>query len=93
MPTYEYQCNKCSHRFEVFQQMKDKPVKICPKCGGPARRLISSGAGFIFKGSGFYSTDYRSASYKKGAETEKKNSCSKSDTCPIKSPKKDNNKS
>lgn len=64
MPTYEYECEKCGHRFEVFQSMKDEPVKRCPKCKGKVRRLISAGAGIVFKGSGFYQTDYRSESYK-----------------------------
>jgi putative FmdB family regulatory protein len=57
MPTYEYECKKCSHRFEVFQSMSDAPVKKCPECGKEVRRLISGGAGVIFKGSGFYVTD------------------------------------
>jgi putative FmdB family regulatory protein len=57
MPTYEYECKKCSHCFEVFQSMSDEPVKICPKCGNDVRRLIFGGVGVIFKGSGFYVTD------------------------------------
>jgi len=64
MPTYEYECLKCGHRFEIFQKMTDKPRKRCPKCRGKLRRLVGSGAGMIFKGSGFYVTDYRSQSYK-----------------------------
>ena len=64
MPTYEYECEKCGHRFEIFQSMKDEPKKRCPKCKGKLRRLIGTGAGMIFKGSGFYVTDYRSDSYK-----------------------------
>ena len=59
MPTYEYEC-KAGHRFEKFQSMLDKPLKKCPKCGKAATRLISAGAGVIFKGSGFYETDYKS---------------------------------
>ena len=59
MPTYEYECQKCGHAFEAFQQMSAQPLKSCPECKGKLRRLISSGAGFIFKGSGFYATDYR----------------------------------
>lgn len=59
MPTYDYECKKCSHAFELFQQITAKPVKKCPKCGGDVRRLIGSGAGIIFKGSGFYETDYK----------------------------------
>jgi putative FmdB family regulatory protein len=57
MPTYEYECKKCNHGFERFQSMHDEPVKVCPKCGGEVRRLINGGAGVIYKGSGFYSTD------------------------------------
>jgi putative FmdB family regulatory protein len=58
MPTYEYECKKCGHRFEKFQSMKDAPEKKCPECRGPVRRLIGRGAAIIFKGSGFYETDY-----------------------------------
>ena len=58
MPTYEYECTKCGHRFEAFQQMSAKPLDTCPACGKKAKRLISSGVGFIFKGAGFYATDY-----------------------------------
>lgn len=71
MPTYEYECSQCSHRFEQFQSIKAEPIKICPVCKGAIRRLIGSGAGIIFKGSGFYQTDYRSSSYQKKAEAEK----------------------
>jgi putative FmdB family regulatory protein len=59
MPTYEYECTKCKHNFEAFQQMTAKALEECPKCGGKVKKLISSGAGIIFKGSGFYATDYR----------------------------------
>ena len=59
MPTYDYQCLKCKHRFEKFQSIKDDALKKCPKCKGKVQRLIGSGAGFLFKGSGFYATDYR----------------------------------
>ncbi len=60
MPTYEYRCSKCKHEFDLFQAMSDKPIKKCPKCNKlSARRLISVGAGLIFKGSGFYATDYK----------------------------------
>ena len=69
MPTYEYECNDCGHRFEKFQNIKDKPLKKCPKCGGRTKRLIGTGAGIIFKGSGFYHTDYR---IKEDKSTEKK---------------------
>ena len=60
MPTYEYECQSCGHKFEKFQYMTQGPIKECPKCHRPkAKRLISAGAGIIFKGSGFYATDYR----------------------------------
>ena len=63
MPTYEYECQKCGHRFEEFQSMKDEPLKKCPVCKGKVKRLIGAGAGLLFKGSGFYTTDYRSSGY------------------------------
>ena len=59
MPTYEYECQKCNHRFDLFQSMTEKPIKTCPECKGTVKRLIGSGSGIIFKGSGFYATDYR----------------------------------
>jgi len=62
MPTYEYECKSCGHRFELFQKMTDAPTKKCPNCNKEkAKRLISAGAGIIFKGSGFYETDYKKA--------------------------------
>ena len=61
MPTYEYVCTK-GHTFEAFQSIKDEPLTRCPKCGSPARRTISGGMGVIFKGSGFYTTDYKKSS-------------------------------
>ena len=70
MPTYEYECRKCGHRFELFQKITDPPRKRCPKCRGAVRRLLGTGGGMIFKGSGFYATDYRSESYKKQKERE-----------------------
>lgn len=69
MPTYEYRCPE-GHRFEVFQKMSDDPVAECPECGARAERLISGGAGFLFKGEGFYITDYRSEDYRKKASKE-----------------------
>jgi len=71
MPTYDYKCRRCGHRFEVFQSMTDDPVKKCPKCGGEVERLIGAGAGLIFKGNGFYITDYRSESYRKAEKADK----------------------
>ena len=58
MPTYEYECQHCKHRFEALQSMSAKPIEKCPECGKKVKRLISSGVGVIFKGSGFYATDY-----------------------------------
>ncbi len=58
MPTYEYECTGCGYRFEIFQNMKDRPVEVCPKCGMKVKRLIGMGSGIIFKGPGFYATDY-----------------------------------
>ena len=69
MPTYEYRCTK-GHTFDVFQKMSDPPAATCPECGSPAERVVSGGAGFVFKGAGFYITDYRSEDYKKKAQTE-----------------------
>ena len=70
MPTYEYECGRCAHTFEAFQSMTEKPLRTCPKCGGRVRRLIGAGAGILFKGSGFYSTDYRSKSYTEAAKAD-----------------------
>ena len=69
MPTYEYRCPE-GHEFEVFQRISDDPVAECPECGQAAERLISAGAGFLFKGEGFYITDYRSDDYRKKASAE-----------------------
>jgi putative FmdB family regulatory protein len=72
MPTYDYVCDGCGHAFELFQSMTDAVKKTCPKCGKKKlRRLIGAGGAIVFKGSGFYKTDYRSDSYKKGAEADK----------------------
>ncbi len=59
MPTYEYECTHCGHNFDFFQNITAKPLEQCPKCNGKVKRLIGSGAGIIFKGKGFYATDYR----------------------------------
>jgi len=59
MPTYEYRCKKCGYTFECLQSITDRPVRRCPKCKGAVERLIGAGAGLIFKGSGFYETDYK----------------------------------
>jgi putative FmdB family regulatory protein len=72
MPTYDYVCDGCGHAFELFQSMTDAVKKTCPKCGKKKlRRLIGAGGAIVFKGTGFYKTDYRSDSYKKGAEADK----------------------
>ncbi len=108
MPTYDYQCEKCSHAFELFQSMKDDALKTCPKdrCPrktwgkGKVKRLLGTGAGLIFKGSGFYITDYRSEGYKSAARsdsgaTDSKKSEAKPESKPAKpatpksTPKKD----
>lgn len=71
MPTYEYVCDACEHEFEEFQSISAKPLKKCPECEKPKlRRKIGAGAGIIFKGSGFYETDYRSEGYKSAAKAE-----------------------
>lgn len=73
MPTYDYQCDACDHKFELFQAMSEPVKKKCPECGRPKlRRLFGTGAAVVFKGSGFYQTDYRSESYRKAAEKETK---------------------
>jgi putative FmdB family regulatory protein len=73
MPTYDYLCAGCGHELEIFQSMSESPKRKCPKCGKlKLERQIGMGAAVIFKGSGFYETDYRSESYKKGAQDEKK---------------------
>ena len=72
MPTYDYICDQCKHEFEAFESIKADPQTICPECTEPKlRRKIGAGAAILFKGSGFYQTDYRSDSYKKGAEADK----------------------
>ncbi len=80
MPTYEYECSKCNNLFEVFQSMTDARIKKCPECGGKVNRLFGTGSGVIFKGSGFYETDYRSSDYHSAAKKE--NSSSSSATKP-----------
>ncbi|MCA9095878.1 MAG: zinc ribbon domain-containing protein, partial [Planctomycetaceae bacterium] len=79
MPTYDYACDACKHTWEEFQPITAKPTRKCPNCKKQkAKRLIGAGAGLLFKGSGFYITDYRSSNYKKGAEADKKSSSSSS---------------
>lgn len=72
MPTYDYECEACSHKFEEFQAISAEPLKTCPKCKKKKlKRLFGAGAAVVFKGSGFYQTDYRSESYTKGAQADK----------------------
>ncbi len=81
MPTYEYACEGCKHQFEQFQSITSRPTKKCPKCGKmKLQRLIGAGAGIIFKGSGFYQTDYRSDSYKEAKKKDTKPSTDKDAT-------------
>lgn len=80
MPTYDYQCSKCGHEFELFQRMSDEPLNNCPKCNGKVKRLIGTGASIIFKGSGFYATDYRSKEYSEKARKESENIKSSSES-------------
>lgn len=70
MPTYPYRCKACGFEFEEFQAITEDPIDVCPKCGGETHRIISGGAGLIFKGSGFYITDYRKDSYKRDASKD-----------------------
>lgn len=81
MPTYDYQCAACDHEFELFQSINDSVKRKCPECGRMRlKRLFGTGAAIMFKGSGFYQTDYRSESYKKAAEADKKSTESKSES-------------
>lgn len=81
MPTYDYECDACGHAWEMFQRIVEDPIKKCPKCNKKkARRLFGTGSAVMFKGSGFYETDYRSESYKKGEKAAKDAKSSKSDS-------------
>jgi putative FmdB family regulatory protein len=85
MPTYDYECGGCGHAYELFQSISAKPKRKCPSCGElKARRLIGTGGGIIFRGSGFYQTDYRSEGYKQAAKAEKESGSGekKSDKAP-----------
>ena len=76
MPTYEYECDKCKHKFDAFQTMAAKHLKKCPECGGKVTRLLGTGSGIIFKGTGFYQTDYKNPSTKaESCENPKSDSC------------------
>lgn len=76
MPTYEYKCGNCGHCFEEFQGIKEAPLETCPVCGGSLKKVLSGGAGVIYKGSGFYSTDYKRQNKIKNATR-----CGKEQTC------------
>ena len=94
MPTYDYVCDACGHEFEEFQYIKEEPLRKCPECKKlKLRRLIGAGAAIVFKGSGFYQTDYRSESYKKGESAAKSSSTSTSAGGDKKSDKKSDAKS
>lgn len=80
MPTYRYECQKCEANHEFFQSMSEAPKKKCPDCGGKLERMIGSGGGVILKGSGFYTTDYRSDSYKSQAKKDSEAAKKKSDS-------------
>ena len=83
MPTYEYECSDCGHKFELFQQMSDEPSDKCPECGGRVKRLIGMGGGLIFKGSGFHANDYGKPSCPASGNGEKPPCCS--GECPVES--------
>ncbi len=86
MPTYDYQCDACGHEWELFQRIVEDAIKKCPECKKKkARRLFGTGAAIMFKGSGFYETDYRSDSYKKGAKAAKEKKKSDSGSSDSKS--------
>jgi putative FmdB family regulatory protein len=89
MPTYEYACSKCGHHFDKFQSMRDEPLRKCPKCGKLAlKRLIGGGAGLIFKGTGFYITDYKNKPPTKAEAAESKpSSATKSEPKAAEAPK------
>lgn len=94
MPTYDYECDACQHKWELFQKITEEPVKKCPKCGKrKAVRQFGIGAALVFKGSGFYETDYRSESYKKSAKADAKSSESDTKSSKSESPSEGNAKS
>ena len=82
MPTYEYECQKCHKRHEAFQSIIAKPLTKCPKCRGKLKRLLSLGSGFLFKGQGFYITDYRSKSYQEAKKRDQPSSSSSESSKP-----------
>ncbi|NOX17858.1 MAG: zinc ribbon domain-containing protein [Chlorobi bacterium] len=93
MPTYDYKCLDCGDTFEYFQSMKDEPLKVCKKCGGQLKRLIGAGLGPIFKGSGFYETDYKRKSNGNGTKTSVSKNAETGSSVPAKvAEKKDTKK-
>jgi putative FmdB family regulatory protein len=84
MPTYEYECTKCGHTFEAFQSIKDAALSSCPECTGKVRRLIGGGMGVIFKGSGFYTTDYKKGSTFSGGNGKAKDEAKSTESAPSK---------
>jgi len=80
MPTYSYRCTKCGHEFEEFQSITTSPISFCPECEGLVERIITGGAGLLFKGSGFYITDYRNEKYKSDARKDHHSSSSSSES-------------
>jgi len=94
MPTYDYRCTDCGHEFEEFQMITDEPIAFCPECHGKPERIITGGAGFIFKGSGFYITDHRRVKYKAAATKDRTDSAaSSSSSSSSKSKKSSDSKS
>ncbi|MBN2145637.1 MAG: zinc ribbon domain-containing protein [Candidatus Aureabacteria bacterium] len=82
MPTYDYECNQCKKTFEVFQSIKAEKLKECPDCGGPVKRIIGTGAALIFKGSGFYETDFKTKKGPKPEENKQKTEEKKTESKP-----------
>ena len=88
MPHYDYECKKCHYRFEAFQNITDKPLAQCPECKGKLKRLIGPGAGLIFKGSGFYATDYKKSDVSSAPASESCREAPSCSVCPKKKEKK-----
>lgn len=87
MPTYDYRCDACNHEFEEFQSFSEKPLKKCPECGkSKLRRLLGTGAAILFKGSGFYQTDYRSEGYKSAAKADEAKASAPADSAAASKP-------
>ena len=95
MPTYDYECDKCKHKFDAFQSMTAKHLKKCPECGGKVTRLIGTGSGVIFKGTGFYHTDYKNPSIRAQGSipSEARDKTKSAGSAPCKKPKSDGCKS